>query len=292
MRVIWLIAAAVVQVGSPAMAQTVKTGIEAWGRGDFAAALAAWRPLAAAGNADAMFNIGQAYRLGRGVPIDLATAQGWYDRAAHSGHVDAQTQLGMLLFQTGNRAAGMRWLKSAADKGEARAQLIFGTALYNGDEVKRDPQAAYRYVSKSAAQGLAPAKSTLAQMDESMPAEMRRQALAAAAPPSLSPAPSNRANKVAVAKSTALPASVPLEGKSASGGGWRVQLGAFSQRTAAGILFRKLAAGSLAGKQSYLVPVGAIIRLQAGPFASRADASAACLALRARGQACFAVTAK
>ena len=72
-------------------------------RADYAAAVAIWRPLAEAGDADAAFNLGQAYRLGRGVPTDLAAAQTWFERAARKGHVDAQTTLGLLLFDTGNR---------------------------------------------------------------------------------------------------------------------------------------------------------------------------------------------
>ena len=61
---------------------SVRGGIEAWQKGDFAAAVAAWQPLAAKGDADAAFNLGQAYRLGKGVPIDLARAQGLFEQAA------------------------------------------------------------------------------------------------------------------------------------------------------------------------------------------------------------------
>ena len=71
--------------------------------------------------------------------------------------------------------------------------------------------------------------------------------------------------------------------------GWRVQLGAFGQRDAAESLYRKLAAGLLADKQPYLVPNGGMIRVQAGPYVSRAIANATCAALLARGQACFVV---
>jgi len=303
MRAKWLLV--LLAFAAPATAQSVKTGIEAWSRTDYAAALAAWRPLAEKGNADAMFNLGQAYRLGRGVPIDLAQAQDWYDRAAHAGHVDAQTQLGMLLFQTGNRPAGLRWLKTAADKGEARAQLLYGTALFNGDGIARDPLAAYRYIAKSAAQGLAPARTTLEQLDDAMPADMRQQALAggvttaappaakrpvkeAVKPPALPPvAPPVKRPPQMAAKQPASPPTPPVK----AGGAWRVQLGAFSQPGAATALFRKFAGGPLAGRQPFLVAAGAVTRLQAGPFASRADAAAACTALAARGQACFVAAA-
>ena len=62
-------------------------------------AVAIWRPLAEKGDADAAFNLGQAYRLGRGVPINLGAAKTWFERAADKGHLDAQTTLGLLLFR-------------------------------------------------------------------------------------------------------------------------------------------------------------------------------------------------
>src|SRR5689334_682438 len=104
----------------PATAQSVKAGISAWQKADYTGAVAIWRPLAEKGDADAAFNLGQAYRLGRGVPTNLAAAQSWFERAARKGHVDAQTTLGLLLFQNGNQTGGLRWLRQAAEQGDAR----------------------------------------------------------------------------------------------------------------------------------------------------------------------------
>lgn len=277
-------------LASTASAQSVRSGIEAWGRGDYATALGQWRPLAARGNADAMFNIGQAYRLGRGMPIDLGQAEDWYTRAAQLGHVDAQTQLGMMLFQNGYPRTAVSWLKRAADKGDARAQLLYGTALYNGDGVaRRDVLLAYSYVAKAAAQGLGPARSTMADMDREIPEHLRKLAKSGA---TSDPAPvvvTRPAPPPAVSQSATVASPKPALARD---GGWRVQLGAFSQRGAAEALFRKFAAGSLAGRQSYLVAVGAVTRLQAGPFASREEAARTCAALAASRQACFAVAAR
>jgi cell division septation protein DedD len=312
MRNLALLAVLLVTAAS-ADAQSVKSGIEAWQRADYAAAVGIWRPLAESGDADAAFNLGQAYRLGRGVPINLAAAQTWFERAARNGHVDAQTSLGLLLFDTGNRVGGLRWLKAAAEQGEPRALLIYGTALFNGDGVVRDPVLAYAYVSRAAAQGLAPAKTTLAEMDQILPVEQRQKgvalALAKAAPPkSEKPAPVKSAAKAAAtpkppakaaasapAKAATAPAKAPAKTAAAPAatGAWRVQLGAFSKRASAEALFKRLAGSSaLAGRQPFFIPVGAITRLQAGPFESRAAAAAACAALSAKGQPCFPVAAK
>jgi cell division septation protein DedD len=72
-------------------------------------------------------------------------------------------------------------------------------------------------------------------------------------------------------------------------GNWRIQLGAFSQRTSAEALFKKLS-GQLAGRQPVYVSAGAVTRLQVGPYATRSAAAAACSQLH--GQACFPVPAQ
>jgi cell division septation protein DedD len=301
----FLIAAAL--VGAPAPApRTVHAGIEAWQRADYAAAVAIWRPLAERGNVEAAFNLGQAYRLGRGVPINIAAAVTWYQRAALKGHPDAQATLGLLLFDNGDQARGLRWLKAAAEQGEARSLLVYGTALVNGDGLKRDPVLGYAYVSRAAAQGLPAAKETLAELDQLLPLEARRKgvAIAAARAKTSSPAKAgaqpetkNGATAPPGPRPSGSPQSTTLRGAPAPGSGqtapatgaWRIQLGAFSQRASAEALYRKLS-GSLAGHQAFYVPVGNITRLQAGPYPTRAAAQAACGALK--GQACFAVPGK
>jgi TPR repeat protein len=297
-----LLAVVIGAVAMPVAAQSVRAGIEAWQKGDTTGAVAIWRPLADKGDADAAFNLGQAYRLGKGVPLDLAQAQGWLERAARKGHVDAQSTLGLLLFQNGNRIGAMRWLKLAADAGEPRALLMVGTALYNGDGVPADPVTAYAYVSRAAAQGLAPAQATLADMDEVMPLAQRQKGVElaqkmASAPKAPAPAPvatmapptktAPAAPKTAAVKPAPTPA--PAKIAVAANGKWRIQLGAFGQRKSAEALFGKLA-GKLAGRQAYYVPAGAVVRLQAGPFESRAAASAACA--RLAPQPCFPVEAR
>jgi len=277
----------------PAGAQTVRSGIEEWQEGDAAAAVSIWQPLAEKGDADAAFNLGQAYRLGKGVKLDLATARSWYERAALKGHIEAQTVLGLLLFQNGDKVGAVRWLKPAAEAGETRALLLYGASVYHGDGgLKADPVLGYAYISRAAAQGLESAKSTLASLDATMPLEQRKagvamaQAMAAgksAKADPLSPRPSPKAKPaVGPAPVVAKSAAPTVAGK----GNWRIQLGAFSQRKSAETLFASLS-GRLSGRQAYYIPVGAITRLQAGPFESRAAASAACAGLKP--QACFPV---
>jgi uncharacterized protein len=300
----WVAIALGVALAAPGHAQSAKAGIEAWQRSDYAGAVAIWKPLAEKGDPDAAYDLAQAYRFGRGVKMSLSDALIWFEVAARKGHVEAQLRLGLLLFQNGNQTAGLRWLKAAAEKGEPQAMLVYGTALFNGDGVPQNPVLGYAYVSRSAAQGLAPAKETLAQLDQILPIEDRRRGVALAiAKSKTTPAPSSKLVKPTKPKATAstqppvskpvpkaAPKAAPPASTVAASGTWRIQLGAFSQRGSAEALYRKLSGkAALAGRQAYYVPVGAITRLQAGPFESKAAAAAAC---RALGVPCFAVSAK
>ena len=65
----------------------VKAGVDAWARGDHAAAVAAWRALSDGGDPHAQFNLAQAYKLGRGVPADMGQAIDLYRRARHGATV-------------------------------------------------------------------------------------------------------------------------------------------------------------------------------------------------------------
>lgn len=317
------VALALAIAAAPLSAQSVKAGIDAWQKGDFSSAVAIWRPLAERGSADAQFNLGQAYRLGKGVPINLSQSQNWLERAADQGHVDAETTLGLMLFQNGDKDSGLKWLKMAADQDDPRAQLVYGTALFNGDGITQNPVLGYALVARSAAQGLGPAKETLSQLNNLVSAQDRRKGVAVAdvmakragagavstkkvarpapkatkqvetktaiaEPPKMAPQTAKPEPKHAPAavRSASVANSAP-----AATGAWRIQLGAFSQRANAESLYRKVSGSdALSGRQPFYVVAGLVTRLQVGPFESKASAQSACSALR--GQACFVVPAK
>ena len=281
-------------LAAPLHAQSVKTGIELWQKGNHEAAVAVWTPLAAKGDADAAFNLGQAYRLGKGASVDLVRAHQYFEQAARKGHVDAAATLGILLFQNGNRTGAMRWIKLAANGGEPRSLLLYGVALYNGDGVAADPVSAYAYVSRAAAQGLASAKETLAEMDAAMTLDQRVKGLAMAkamvsARQSSAPASKEVAEQIALPASAPAKIATPAPSAASSSGNWRIQLGAFGQRASAEALLERLR-GKLGARQAFYIPVGKVTRLQVGPYESRAAAATACASLG--GQACFPVAAR
>jgi TPR repeat protein len=115
-------AAGLIVIGGPALAQSVEAGVQAWQGGNYDEAVRQWRPLADRGDQDAQFNLGHAYRLGRGVPQNMNLAEQWYERAARAGHVEAQAMYGLILFQNGRRQEAMPFVQGAAERGDARAQ--------------------------------------------------------------------------------------------------------------------------------------------------------------------------
>ncbi|MXO66575.1 SPOR domain-containing protein [Altericroceibacterium endophyticum] len=395
-----------------AQANDVKDGVEAWSEGDYAAAVELWQEPAAAGEADALFNMAQAYRLGRGVPADPARARALYARAAEQGHLRAADIYGLMLFQDGEKAQAIPYIEDAAKRGDPRAQYLLGIALFNGDEVKQDWVRSYALLTLANSQGLPQAPRAIAQMDKHIPMKQRSEAVeraqrmrleadalrasrlaaadlamqagdeapaiaqagankAASTPSSATPTPTSAPAQVAAntappilrtkqalrdarmadgtsdpemagatytlpvraptptqtrpqrqasapkpaAPSPAAPvqvASRPVVQKapersaaqtaaqragqaaasqprpSSSTSPWRVQLGAFGVDGNAERLWAKLASRpELRGRQRLLIPAGRVTKLQAGGFASKAQAEQACAALKASGQDCL-----
>ncbi len=341
--------AASLAAGAPAAAQNVKAGVDAWGRGDFNAAVTQWRGPAVAGDADAQFNLGQAYKLGRGVPLDPALAESWFRKAALQGHHQAEDNYGLALFQAGRKSEAVPWLEKSVQRGEPRGQLVLGTMLFNGDGVARDYPRAYALMTLASQSGLKSASETLAQMDQYItPADRERGTVLAqryAADVRNAPMQGGRGGMMAVdagpARGTAVartdvpPSRPPVEQQrpqrlpprggpervpppprtpspspdrpvndriaahdsrpvakpaakpapAASGGAWKIQLGAFSTQANAQTQWSRVR-GKLGNAQPVYAKAGAVIRLQASGFASKAAAQKAC---SASGVSCVVV---
>lgn len=107
-------------------ATSTAEGVAAWQRGDRAGALGAWRRAAAAGDADAAFNLGLAL-----LEEDSSAAEDWLARAAGHGHPLAAFALGTrLVARTPARAEAL--LLAAARAGYAPAQHNLARVLLAG----------------------------------------------------------------------------------------------------------------------------------------------------------------
>jgi cell division septation protein DedD len=309
MKSLWVagLASALLLAG-PAAAQDdpVKAGVDAYERGDYRVAVEKWRPAANQGNSDAQFNMGQAYKLGRGVAADPKQAESWYGKAARQGHEQAEGYYGLALFENGKRAEAAPWLQRAVSRGDARAQYILGIMLFNGDGVQKDWTRAYALMVRASQSGLDAAVKARAQMDQFMPLDDRQKGLALARQyeeeysrggrplPPLAiaeniPAPAVTTRPAPARSTPARPAperpaatrpapTRPVPAPVASAprdGGWRVQLGAFGDPGNARRLWAQVG-GRFPGRQPYFVKSGALTRLLVGPYASRAAAAGAC----------------
>ena len=159
---------------------SVDSGLAKWRAGEWEGAVADWVTPAARGDTDALFNMGQAYRLGRGVPLNRATAIDYYRRAAEKGHVAATANLGITLWQDGRKTEGLIRLREAADKGDLRASYVLGVATFEGDTAPRNPALGYAYVVRAREGGLALASGQAARMATRMSADDRARGDAAA----------------------------------------------------------------------------------------------------------------
>lgn len=88
--------------------------------------------------------LGWMYIQGKGVPENLAEGLHWYRKAAESGYVQAQEDIGCILVKQPpfvNLAEGFYFLKRAADQGSVRAKLALGKALaVDFPELKRQEE--------------------------------------------------------------------------------------------------------------------------------------------------------
>lgn len=155
-------------VATPAAAD-VKAGVDAWTAGDFTRAVVEWQGPAAQGDPDALFNLAQAYRLGRGVEVDNVRARQLYEQAARLGHVKAADNYGLMLFQEGEQAKAMPFVKAAADRGDPRAQYVLGLSHFNADYAPKDWTRAYALMTLANGAGLPQAREALGQMDKYIP---------------------------------------------------------------------------------------------------------------------------
>ena len=116
-------------------------------RRDYAQALIWYRKGAEQGNADSQFQLGGLYHFGHGVPQDEAQAFVWIVKAAQQSNIDAEFFISTCYTQgwgvPRNDAKAAIWLRKAAEQGDARSQFYLGHFYDSGEGVPRDYSEAY-----------------------------------------------------------------------------------------------------------------------------------------------------
>lgn len=270
----------------------IREGADAYGRGDYATALKEWLPAAEQGDANALFNLGQLYRLGQGVPKDVLKAEEYYRRAAEKGHIGAQGNLGTLYYFAVPNAPrvedALKWWQRAAVKGDARSQYMLGVVFFNGKEMPRDSVRAYAWMRLAAAAGLAEAVaaekvliSNLSVSELAAGAALSQTLLAGdGSPPPVKAAASS--------PTPAPPSTAP------AAAGFFVQVGAVADPGQAQAMIENLARAQaplagLAGRSEEVTTAAGqrLYRVQFGPLSSRTEAQKVCSGLKAAGGDCF-----
>lgn len=108
-------------------------------------------------NADAAFEIANAYEDGRGgVNKDVAAATEWYLTAAKLGHSQAQSDIGEIYTQGDyvpvNYQIALKWLRQAAANGFYHAQKTLADMYFDGRGVPQDYVEAARWYTEAANQ--------------------------------------------------------------------------------------------------------------------------------------------
>ena len=119
-----------------------KKGADAYKRGDYAAALKEWKPLAKQGNAKAQIRLGWMYYLGDGVPKDVRIGLRWWHHAAARRNAEAQNNLGVV-YANGygvlqDYKTALKWYRLVAAQGNAEAQKELGKMYYTGEGVSQN----------------------------------------------------------------------------------------------------------------------------------------------------------
>ena len=138
-----------------ARADSLHDGNAAFDAGRYADAREAWSAAAAAGNAEAEFDLGLLYDVGNGVPESATTAFHWYERAAEAGFGPAALDVGVM-YDSGrgvalDRTKAAIWYARAAALGQAQAAFNLGQLYELGEGVPPNTAAAIAWYRVAAA---------------------------------------------------------------------------------------------------------------------------------------------
>ena len=147
----------VLLAAGPAWSAPVDDAAAANDRGDYAAQLRIIRPLAVKGEAWAQLQLGDSYRIGKGVPKNDFEAVNWYRLAAAQGDASAQHKIGLMYFRGQgvvlDYAESAKFYRLAAAQGHLLGQLELGLLYLNGQGVVQDSVRAHMWLNLAAIAG-------------------------------------------------------------------------------------------------------------------------------------------
>ena len=143
---------------SEAAERLYRDGLAARERGAEQAAFAGLLEAAERGHGAAAYEVGLAYKDGRGTAPDLEAGANWINTAAERGDARAQYLIGVTYYNgTGveqNYEVAVAHLADAAVQDHPAAQYLLAQAFANGRGAPKNPTWAARWYGKAAAHGL------------------------------------------------------------------------------------------------------------------------------------------
>jgi uncharacterized protein len=146
-RIAILIAALVIPLlptgpaGAAGADAAFRDGLAAYNAGSYARALAAWEPIAKAGDARAQASLGFMYYSGRGVPRDRARAAELFRLAAEQNEPTAQLFLALMYFKSdgvpANAPFALMWAELAMAGGQVEASELQGMIMQSMTDAER-----------------------------------------------------------------------------------------------------------------------------------------------------------
>ena len=117
---------------------------------------------ARSGDPAAQVELADLYESGVGLRDSDAEAVAWYRKAADQGYLEAQYNLGVMLFlgrpSPADTASGIVWIRKAAEAGHAEAQYNLAVLYSMGRGVPADRELSIEWFQRAAEQGHAPAQ--------------------------------------------------------------------------------------------------------------------------------------
>lgn len=159
-------------------------GLQRLAGGQTPEAVALLRRSANQGLAMAQYRLAKLFERGEGVPVDLAQARLWTERAAAAGNRKAMHDLGVF-FARGegapfDEAAAFRWFRQAAELGVSDSQFNLGVLYQQGRGTSANPQEALFWYQVAARAGDGDAKARVAGLEQQLGVERATQVKARA----------------------------------------------------------------------------------------------------------------
>ena len=137
-------------------------GIQCFIKGEMDKAVSCFKKSAELGNAEAQWQLGACYFVGKGIRENKQEAVKWFRLAAGQGNAEAQWRLGFCYFYGEgiweDKQKAVKWFRLAAEQGGAEAQWRLGVCYFGGEGIREDKQEAVKWFRLAAGQGNAEAQ--------------------------------------------------------------------------------------------------------------------------------------